>query len=679
MAFEDPNAKDPGWQYLRLSTERAQAATPPWFKDYDSKKSCWIPDPEMGYVAATIKSVKGDMATVVKFTGGEVTLKKDLTQEMNPAKFERSEDMSNLSFLNDASVLNNLRGRYAQMLIYTYSGLFCVVINPYKRLPIYTESVVKMFMGKRKNEVPPHLFAASQEAYTNMLQDRENQSMLITGESGAGKTENTKKVLAYFAIVGASQQAGPKVEEGGKRKPTLEDQIVMTNPILESYGNAKTVRNNNSSRFGKFIRVHFDKTGKMAGGDIEHYLLEKSRAIKQNPGERCYHIFYQLFTGFIPGLKERLFLDHDVKYYHYVSQAELTVDGIDDLEEMQNTDEAFDVLGFDQEEKDNIYSITAALMHMGEMKFKQRGEQAEPEDDIEEAKKCCDCFGIDTNNYLIAITKPRVKVGTEWVNKGQTAEQVNWGVGAMTKGVYGRLFHHLINRCNKTLDAKGTDRDFFIGVLDIAGFEIFDFNSFEQIWINFVNEKLQQFFNHHMFVLEQEEYQREGIVWEFIDFGLDLAATIELLERPLGIISMLDEESIVPKASDQTYAQKLESQHLGKHPSFVKPAPPKGKQAEAHFALKHYAGLVRYNVTAWLEKNKDPLNDTCVSVMKATKTNKLLLELWSNYQTQEEAMIAQKAGQEGAKKKGKSGSFMTASMIYRVKERERDPSSYQSE
>ncbi|XGW09174.1 hypothetical protein V3C99_011464 [Haemonchus contortus] len=659
MSEQSENEKDPGWQYLRRSREQMLKDQS---RPYDSKKNVWIPDAEEGYVAAEIKSTKGDNV-VVTVGDKEKTVKKDLLQEMNPPKFEKTEDMSNLTFLNDASVLYNLRSRYAAMLIYTYSGLFCVVINPYKRLPIYTESVAKMFMGKRRTEMPPHLFAVSDEAYRNMLMDHENQSMLITGESGAGKTENTKKVIAYFASVGASQQ---EVKATTEKKVTLEDQIVQTNPVLEAFGNAKTVRNNNSSRFGKFIRIHFSKAGRVASCDIEHYLLEKSRVIRQAPGERCYHIFYQIFSDYKPELKKQLQLDKPLKDYWFVAQAELSIDGVNDKEEFQMTDEAFDILNFSAQEKMDCYRLMAALMHMGNMKFKQRPreEQAEP-DGTDEAEKASDMYGVNFEEFLKALTKPRVKVGTEWVSKGQNLEQVNWATGAMAKGLYARIFHWLVKKCNLTLDQQGISRDYFIGVLDIAGFEIFDFNSFEQLWINFVNERLQQFFNHHMFVLEQEEYAREGIQWTFIDFGLDLQACIELIEKPLGIISMLDEECIVPKATDMTLAQKLNEQHLGKHPNFEKPKPPKGKQAEAHFAMRHYAGTVRYNVTNWLEKNKDPLNDTVVTVMKASKGNDLLVEIWQDYVTQEEAAAAQKAGATQAKKKGKSGSFMTVSMLYR--------------
>ncbi|KAE9554526.1 hypothetical protein FO519_002282 [Halicephalobus sp. NKZ332] len=651
--------KDPGWQFLRQSQEQLLAATT---KKFDSKKNIWIPDAEEGFIAAEIKSAKGDTLVVVTTSGHEKTIKKDDGQQMNPPKYEKTEDMANLTFLNDASVLHNLRQRYYSMMIYTYSGLFCVVINPYKRLPIYSESVCKMYIGKRRTEMPPHLFAVSDEAYRNMVNDHENQSMLITGESGAGKTENTKKVISYFAIVGASQQNKKKASD--KKDASLEDQIVRTNPVLEAFGNAKTVRNNNSSRFGKFIRIHFNTAGKLAGGDIEHYLLEKSRVIKQAPGERSYHIFYQIMSDAIKDLKKKLYLTKTVREYQFVSQAEVSIDGVDDKEEMQITDESFDIMKFTEQEKFDLFSLTAAIMHLGGMKFKQRPreEQAEIEDQSE-GELACNLFKVDVNKFVTALLKPRVKVGSEWVNKGQNLEQVNWAVGALSKALYARMFHWLIKRCNKTLDAQDLSRDYFIGVLDIAGFEIFDLNSFEQLWINFVNEKLQQFFNHHMFVLEQEEYQREGIKWEFIDFGLDLQACIELIEKPLGIVSMLDEECIVPKATDMTLAQKLTDQHLGKHPNFQKAKPPKGKQAEAHFALVHYAGTVRYNVKAWLEKNKDPLNDTAVSVLKGNAGVQLLSDIWEDYQTMEDQ--ANSKVKTTGKKKGKSASFMTVSMIYR--------------
>ncbi|MCP9266367.1 Myosin-4 [Dirofilaria immitis] len=680
--LESDHEKDPGWQYLRQTREQMAAEQS---RPFDSKKNCWIPDAEDGYIAAEITSTKGDNVTVVSARGNEVCLldengrvveevrsfikqyvtllgniKKDMLQEMNPPKFEKTEDMSNLTFLNDASVLYNLRARYSSMLIYTYSGLFCVVINPYKRLPIYTDSVAKMYMGKRRTEMPPHLFAVSDEAYRNMLTDHENQSMLITGESGAGKTENTKKVIAYFAVVGASQNKS----QGEKKLPWKTRSCKQTRFWKRLVTRRLYVTTTPRDSANSFVSISRDKEKLLHAILSIVNLLEKSRVIRQAPGERCYHIFYQIFSDFNPTLKKELQLDQPLKTYYFVAQAELTIDGVNDKEEHQLTDEAFDILNFSPEEKMNCYRLVSAIMHMGCMKFKQRPreEQAEP-DGTDEAEKAASMYGIDTEEFLKALTKPRVKVGTEWVSKGQNVDQVTWAVGAMAKGVYARIFKWLVDKCNKTLDQKGLSRDYFIGVLDIAGFEIFDFNSFEQLWINFVNEKLQQFFNHHMFVLEQEEYEREGIQWTFIDFGLDLQACIELIEKPMGIISMLDEECIVPKATDLTLAQKLVDTHLGKHPNFEKPKPPKGKQSEAHFAMKHYAGTVRYNVLNWLEKNKDPLNDTVVSTMKASKANNLLVEIWQDYTTQEEAAAAKDGG--GGKKKGKSGSFLTVSMMYR--------------
>ncbi|KAI5697440.1 hypothetical protein M8J75_010288 [Diaphorina citri] len=260
--------------------------------------------------------------------------KKEQVGQVNPPKYEKAEDMSNLTYLNDASVLYNLKQRYYHKLIYTYSGLFCVAINPYKRYPVYTLRCAKLYRGKRRNEVPPHVFAVSDGAYVNMLTNKENQSMLITGESGAGKTENTKKVIAYFATVGAST----KKDEASEKKGSLEDQVVQTNPVLEAFGNAKTVRNDNSSRFGKFIRIHFGPSGKLAGADIETYLLEKARVISQQALERSYHIFYQMMSGSVKGVKEFCHLSNNINDYHFVSQGKTSIPGVDDGEEFHITD-----------------------------------------------------------------------------------------------------------------------------------------------------------------------------------------------------------------------------------------------------------------------------------------------------------------------------------------------------
>ncbi|XP_024080481.1 myosin heavy chain, muscle isoform X24 [Cimex lectularius] len=626
-------------------------------KPYDAKKACWVPDEGEGFVQGEIKGTKGDIVTVSLPNGEERHLKKEQVYQVNPPKYEKVEDMADLTYLNDASVLYNLKQRYYHKLIYTYSGLFCVAINPYKRFPVYTLRCAKLYRGKRRNEVPPHIFAISDGAYVNMLTNKENQSMLITGESGAGKTENTKKVIAYFATVGASG----KKDEAAEKKGTLEDQVVQTNPVLEAFGNAKTVRNDNSSRFGKFIRIHFGPSGKLAGADIETYLLEKARVISQQTLERSYHIFYQIMSGAVKGLKAMCLLSNNVNDYYFVSQGKTTINGVDDGEELLITDQAFDVLGFTQEEKDNIYKITAAVMHMGCMKFKQRGreEQAEP-DGTEEGDRVGRLLGIEGADLYKNFVKPRIKVGNEFVTQGRNVNQVTYSLGAMSKGMFDRLFKFLVKKCNETLDTK-QKRQHFIGVLDIAGFEIFDFNSFEQLCINFTNEKLQQFFNHHMFVLEQEEYTSQGIEWAFIDFGMDLAACIELIEKPMGILSILEEESMFPKATDKTFEDKLNTNHLGKSPNFQKPKPPKPGCQAAHFAIGHYAGVVSYNITGWLEKNKDPLNDTVVDQYKKG-TNKLLCEIFADHPGQSGG--ADPSGGKGGRGK-KGGGFATVSSSYK--------------
>uniref|UniRef100_A0A8D0CVK5 Myosin heavy chain 16 n=1 Tax=Sander lucioperca TaxID=283035 RepID=A0A8D0CVK5_SANLU len=615
-------------------------------KPYDIKRSCWVKAEKEAFIAGEIQSEDGDKVTVKTTKNTTVTVRKDDVQQMNPAKFYQASDMANLTFLNEASVLENLRSRYVSMRIYTYSGLFCVTINPYKWLPIYGAKVAQIYKGKKRNEVPPHLFSISDNAYHDMLMEHENQSMLITGESGAGKTENTKKVIQYFANVGAS---GSKASDS---KGSLEDQIIQANPVLEAFGNAKTIRNNNSSRFGKFIRIHFGPTAKLAGADIESYLLEKSRVISQQAAERGYHIFYQLLSGRKPEFIEALLLKPDPKQYVWVCQGVTVVDNMDDGEELLLTDEAFDVLGFTSDEKMSVYKLTGGIMHFGNMKFKQKAREEQADvDSTEVADKVAHLMAINSGELQKGITRPRVKVGNEFVTKGQTQDQCVYSIGALAKAIYDRMFKWMVTRINKTLDTK-MQRQYFIGVLDIAGFEIFELNSFEQLCINFTNEKLQQFFNHHMFVLEQEEYKKEGIDWVFIDFGLDLQACIDLLERPMGVFSILEEQCVFPKATDATFKAALYDNHLGKSSNFLKPKGGK-KGPEAHFELVHYAGTVGYNIAHWLEKNKDPLNETVVGLFQ--KSSMPLLAL----------LFKEEEAAAGTKKQKKGSSFQTVSNFYR--------------
>uniref|UniRef100_A0A9J7YF07 Myosin heavy chain 7 n=1 Tax=Cyprinus carpio carpio TaxID=630221 RepID=A0A9J7YF07_CYPCA len=601
--------------FLRKSDiERLEAQTRP----FDMKKACFVPDTEEEFVKATIISRDGDKVTCENSKGTTVTVKEIDVHPQNPPKFDKIEDMAMFTFLHEPAVLFNLKERYAAWMIYTYSGLFCVTVNPYKWLPVYNQEVVLAYRGKKRSEAPPHIFSISDNAYQYMLSDRENQSILITGESGAGKTVNTKRVIQYFASIAAS--------------PTKKE---------------------TSDKKGKFIRIHFAASGKLASADIETYLLEKSRVTFQLKAERDYHIFYQILSQKKPELLEMLLITANPYDYAFISQGETQVASIDDADELMATDEAFDVLGFTQEEKNSIYKLVGAIMHYGNMRFKQkqREEQAEA-DGTEDADKSAYLMGLNSADLIKALCHPRVKVGNEWVTKGQNVQQVSYAVGALSKSVYEKMFLWMVVRINQSLDTK-QPRQYFIGVLDIAGFEIFDFNTFEQLCINFTNEKLQQFFNHHMFVLEQEEYKKEGIEWVFIDFGMDLQACIDLIEKPMGIMSILEEECMFPKASDATFKAKLYDNHLGKSANFQKPRIVKGKP-EAHFSLVHYAGTVDYNINNWLVKNKDPLNETVVGLYQKS-TMKLLSILFANY-----------ASADSAKEKKKKGSsFQTVSALHR--------------
>ncbi|EMP37847.1 Myosin-6 [Chelonia mydas] len=592
---------------------------------FDGKRRCWVPDEKKAYIEADIKESSGGKVTVETVAGKTITVKEDDVQPMNPPKFDMIEDMAMLTHLNEASVLHNLNRRYSHWMIYTYSGLFCVTINPYKWLPVYNPEVVSAYKGKRRSEAPPHIFSIADNAYNDMLRNRENQSMLITGESGAGKTVNTKRVIQYFATVAA-------LGEPGKKSGTLEDQIIQANPALEAFGNAKTLRNDNSSRFNhKFVSDTSEK--KLSLTELFIIcpdLLEKSRVIFQQPGERSYHIFYQIVSGKKAELQDMLLVSTNPYDFHFSSQGAVTVDNLDDGEELMATDQAMDILGFSPDEKYGAYKLTGSIMHFGNMKFKQRPREEQAETDgTESTDKAAYLMGLNSSDLAKGLLHPRVKVGNEYVTKGQSVEQVVYAVGALSKAVYDRMFKWLVLRINKTLDTR-LPRQFFIGVLDIAGFEIFDYNSFEQLCINYTNEKLQQFFNHHMFVLEQEEYKKEGIEWVFIDFGLDLQACIDLIEKPLGILSILEEECMFPKATDMTFKAKLYDNHLGKSPNLQKPRIDKKRKYEAHFELLHYAGVVPYNIIGWLEKNKDPLNETVVGIFQKS-ANKLLGSLFENY------------------------------------------------
>ncbi|XP_028281553.1 myosin-10 isoform X4 [Parambassis ranga] len=639
-------------RFLSLGAGPGSPTSSPMFSaasqaDWAAKRLVWVPSEKHGFESASIREERGDEVEV-ELTDSQrrLTLSREEVQRMNPPRFSKVEDMADLTCLNEASVLHNLRERYYSGLIYTYSGLFCVVVNPYKNLPIYTESIVEMYRGKKRHEMPPHIYAISEAAYRSMLQDREDQSILCTGESGAGKTENTKKVIQYLAHVASSHKGGTlgrnkeAVQMDGSRSLTrgstlgnrsvqygeLERQLLQANPILEAFGNAKTVKNDNSSRFGKFIRINFDVAGYIVGANIETYLLEKSRATRQAKEERTFHIFYQLLCGATEETRADLLLG-TADEYRFLSGGSIPVPGQSDSDNFTQTMDSMAIMGFTPEEMLSMLKVISAVLQFGNISFmKEKNQDQASMPDNTAAQKLCHLLGINVLEFTRAILTPRIKVGREYVQKAQTKEQADFAVEALAKATYERLFRWLVHRINRALDRRQRQGASFIGILDIAGFEIFQLNSFEQLCINYTNEKLQQLFNHTMFILEQEEYQREGIEWNFIDFGLDLQPCIDLIERPAqppGVLALLDEECWFPRATDRSFVEKLSAEQ-GTHPKFFKSKQPRG---EADFSIIHYAGKVDYKSDEWLVKNMDPLNDNVASLLHQSSDH-FVSELW---------------------------------------------------
>ncbi|KAF2264226.1 hypothetical protein CC78DRAFT_495657 [Lojkania enalia] len=588
--------------------------------DFSGRRYVWLRDPKTAFVRGwVVEELEGGRLLVQCDDGAQQEVDAEAVDKVNPAKFDKADDMAELTHLNEPSVIHNLHMRYQADLIYTYSGLFLVTVNPYCPLPIYSRDYINMYRGRSREETKPHIFAMADEAFRNLVEEGTNQSILVTGESGAGKTENTKKVIQYLAAVATSDT--PRAKSGGRQLSNLSEQILRANPILEAFGNAQTVRNNNSSRFGKFIRIEFTRSGQIAGAFIDWYLLEKSRVVRLNPNERNYHAFYQLLRGSDHQIKRDLMLnDMDVDDFEYTKHGNDAISGVSDRDEWNALIEAFHIMGFTEKDQMSILKTIAAVLHLGNIKVikeSRRADQAalEPEG-IAQAQRVCQLLGIPADAFIKALLHPRVKAGREWVEKVQTPEQVSLAIDALAKGIYERGFGDLVDRINRQLDRTGASADdsHFIGVLDIAGFEIFEENSFEQLCINYTNEKLQQFFNHHMFVLEQEEYAREQIEWKFIDFGRDLQPTIDLIElpNPIGIFSCLDEDSVMPKATDRSFTEKLHSLWDRKSSKYKRSLLNQG------FMLTHYAAEVEYSTEGWLEKNKDPLNDNVTRLLSVS-------------------------------------------------------------
>lgn len=523
----------------------------------------------------------------------------------------------------------------------TYSGLFLVAINPYRNFPIYTDPIVDHYKNQRRIDRPPHVFSIADGSYRALIETRQNQSILITGESGAGKTENTKRVIQYLA----------KIAGGGS---SLEEQIIQANPILEAFGNAQTVRNNNSSRFGKFVRIELNNAGVICGGNIEKYLLEKSRVTHRNEKERSFHVFYQFLLGAPEELKQALGVAGGPQDYSYTKQSNMTVEGLDDRAEFENLIKSMNILGFSKEEQESYFRIVAAILLLGNLCFEEDGQDQAILKNPDVAEAVCKCLGIDKDEFVTGLLNPVFKAGRdELVAQSRDMAQVTYSVEALSRALYDRMFTKLVDRINRSIDKPSNSKGNFIGVLDIAGFEIFEKNSFEQLCINHTNEKLQQFFNHHMFVIEQEEYKREGIEWNYIDFGLDLQPTIDLIEKsnPIGVLACLDEDCVVPRATDKSFCDKVSGLWKGKSGKFEVTRFGDG------FIINHYAGKVEYTTEGWLVKNKDPLNEN-VTRLLARSTLGFVSNLFLDFSGSDEEVYQ-------ANKGTKKGLFRTVSQKHR--------------
>nr|XP_020836636.1 unconventional myosin-Va isoform X4 [Phascolarctos cinereus] len=581
----------------------------------------WIPDPEEVWKSAELlKDYKpGDKVLQLRLEGGkdlEYCLDpktKELPHLRNPDILVGENDLTALSYLHEPAVLHNLRVRFIDSkLIYTYCGIVLVAINPYEQLPIYGEDIINAYSGQNMGDMDPHIFAVAEEAYKQMARDERNQSIIVSGESGAGKTVSAKYAMRYFATV-----------SGSASEANVEEKVLASNPIMESIGNAKTTRNDNSSRFGKYIEIGFDKRYRIIGANMRTYLLEKSRVVFQAEEERNYHIFYQLCASAkLPEFKMLRLGNAD--YFHYTKQGgSPVIDGVDDAKEMVHTRQACTLLGINESYQMGIFQILAGILHLGNVGFTSRdSDSCSIPPKHEPLIVFCDLMGVEYEEMCHWLCHRKLATATETYIKPIPKLQATNARDALAKHIYAKLFNWIVDHVNQALHSAVKQHS-FIGVLDIYGFETFEINSFEQFCINYANEKLQQQFNMHVFKLEQEEYMKEQIPWTLIDF-YDNQPCINLIEAKLGILDLLDEECKMPKGSDDTWAQKLYNTHLNKCALFEKP-----RLSNRAFIIQHFADKVEYQCEGFLEKNKDTVFEEQIKVLKSSKF-KMLPELFQD-------------------------------------------------
>nr|VDD09531.1 unnamed protein product [Brassica oleracea] len=555
----------------------------------------WVEDPEIAWTHGVVLNIKGDEAEVKTNDGKELVAKlSKLYPKDDEAPSEGVEDMTRLSYLHEPAVLDNLATRYGLNEIYTYTGNILIAVNPFQGLPhLYDAEVMEKYKEASFKELGPHVFAIGGIAYRwEMINEDRNKCILVSGESGSGKTETTKMLMRYLAYFG-----GHTAGEGR----TVENQVLESNPVLEAFGNAKTVKNNNSSRFGKFVEIQFDDVGRISGAAIRTYLLERSRVCQVSDPERNYHCFYLLCAA-PPEDAERFKLG-DPKSFRYLNQSSCyELDGVNDAEEYLATRRAMDVVGISETEQDAIFRIVAAILHLGNIEF-CKGEDADSsslkdEQSMFHLQMTSELLMCDPNSLEDALCKRMMVTPEEVIKRSLDPLGAAVSRDGLAKTIYSRLFDWLVNKINISIGQDSHSRR-LIGVLDIYGFESFKTNSFEQFCINYTNEKLQQHFNQHVFKMEQGEYEKEEIDWSYVEF-VDNKDVVDLIEKkPGGIIALLDEACMLPKSTPETFSEKL-YQTFKNHKRFIKP-----KLTRSDFTLVHYAGEVQYQSDQFLDKNKD--------------------------------------------------------------------------
>ncbi|XP_065019479.1 myosin-1-like isoform X2 [Musa acuminata AAA Group] len=551
---------------------------------------CWISNAR--WELGQIHTISRDYVDILLSNGIVHSVSRESILPANPHILDGVDNLIQLSYLNEPAVLHNIKYRYANDFIYTKAGPVLVAVNPFKEVPLYGRDYVTAYKQKLKDS--PHIFAIADTAFNEMMRDGVDQSIIISGESGAGKTETTKFAMQYLADVGG----------GG----SIEDEVLQTNSILEAFGNAKTSRNDNSSRFGKLIEIHFSAAGKICGAKIQTFLLEKSRVVQRETGERSYHVFYQLCAGASCGLKEELNLKAAYKY-EYLKQSDcLTIDNVDDAKRFHVLMEALDVIKISKEDQKNVFSMLAAVLWLGNIAFSVIDNENHVKVILGEGvTNAAKLMGCGVPNLMLSLSTRKIQAGNDSIVQKLTLQQAINTRDALAKSIYCNLFDWLVGQINKSLGVGKCCTGRSISILDIFGFESFNNNGFEQFCINYANEQLQQHFNRHLFKLEQEEYAQDGIDWAKVEF-LDNANCLNLLEKkPLGVISLLDEESTFPKATDMTFANKLKQHFAGNH-CF------KGERGGA-FRISHYAREVLYDSSGFLEKNRDTLHADLVQLL----------------------------------------------------------------